>query len=164
MEFFSRKNGFTTIEVIIVIVVMVIIARVAYMKWINKPLVSVAAQAALLADDIRYAQNLSMSNGQHYQFVFNAPSANKYQILDGSSNPVRLSSGLTYNSLSSGITFSSISITPSATQIVFDARGRPYADDAATQPLTAQAVITLSSGNITKTVSVDKETGRVSVT
>lgn len=165
MEFSANEKGFSLIELIIVIMITAIVATVAYIKWASGPSFALPSQAELLADDLRYAQNLSMSRGQHYQFVFKSPAINKYQILDSNNNPVTLPSGFLSYTLSSGITFGAINISGATNppRIVFDGLGKPYSDIAATQPLTSTATIALIAGSQTKVVNVSDETGRISI-
>jgi len=163
MDFIRNTKGFTLIEFIIVITITLIIATVGFVKWISKPFFTVASGAELLADDIRYAQSFSMSRGQHYQIIFKSPSSNTYRILDASDNPITLSSGLLYNTLPAGVVFSSISIPNGSSEIVFDGLGKPYSDADTTLPFTTIASIAIASGTISKTITVDPETGRVSI-
>ena len=152
----GRTHGFSLIELVLVIVLLSIVATTASLRMGNSN-TSLGAQAEQLASDIRYTQSLSQTRGQRHCISFTASS---YTItnnncvtavaLPSSPNPVLLAGNITLAWTNNLITFSAL--------------GRPFTDAAATTALgPAAAVLTLSAGGDTLTVTVTPETGRVTV-
>jgi MSHA pilin protein MshC len=148
-------QGFTLIELVVVLVVLAIVAAMAAVRWSGAG-TNLGPQADQLASDIRYVQSLSQTRAQRYCIAF---TATNYTVtnnncatvvnLPTSANPVTISSGITLAFSNPLLTFSTL--------------GRPYTDAAATTPLAADATITLSAGGESMTVRVTPETGRVRV-
>jgi hypothetical protein len=116
----------------------------------------VGAQAEQLAADIRYTQSLAQTRAERHCIAFAATSYTVSHInctvavnLPTAANPVALAAGITL-------------VTGNAL-LVFNTLGRPFTDAAATTPLGAETVITLSAGGASRTVRVTPETGRVRV-
>ena len=150
-----KTTGFTLIELAIVIILLAILSAYASISFTDSP--NLYAQAKLLANDIRYAQSLSMTHGERYRFV--KLSSTSYAIQNGSSVNIVMSNGSTSVSFGAGIAFG----TPSGftSTIVFDSRGTPYADSNTT-PMSSTATIPLTKGNQTTSVTISPETGQVS--
>jgi hypothetical protein len=139
-----------------VITIGVILAIVVHLKWSNLS-IDLHAQAALLATDIRYTQNLSMT--QHQKFRLAKISSNTYQIQDGNNNPVTIPSRDTTTTLGRGITFGTLSgIT---NKIIFDSKGTPYNDATPSVPITNSVIIRLISKGEIVDIIIYPETGRV---
>lgn len=155
MERLLKARGFTLIELVIVIIILAVLAVVTYFKWSSTSL-NLPSQAALLATDIRYTQNLSMT--QHQRFRLAITSSTTYQIQNGSGVAVTIPTRGTTTTLASGITFGAR--TTITNKIIFNAEGIPY-DDSPEVPITANAVIPLVSGSETINVTIYPETGRV---
>ncbi|MDX1902416.1 MAG: GspH/FimT family pseudopilin [Gammaproteobacteria bacterium] len=153
-----KAAGFTLIELIIVIIIMSILATKAYFNW-SSATINLASQANQIAADLRYAQTLSMTTGQRYRFV--KMSSTTYQILNSAGTAIQLTSGGTTATLSSGITFGTLTNLPN-NLVAFDGKGVPYTDTGSPgTALASTAVINLSAGSNTTTVSIVPETGRV---
>jgi prepilin-type N-terminal cleavage/methylation domain-containing protein len=117
----QKPLGFTIIECVIVLVILTVLAASVYLVWPGRML-NVAAQAALLADDLRYAQLLSMANGGRYRLE--QTSATSYQITDSAGALISFPLHNSSITLGTGISFSS----PVNTLVVFDSLGVPYSD------------------------------------
>lgn len=159
---YSAKNkGFTLVELIIVLVIIIIISVTLMIRWPTN-IISLSAQAELLASDIRYTQNLAMTQGQRFSIVLNT-SANpgSYQIqYSNNGAPIQLPSGATTLVLGSGMTIQDPGAVLPNDYITFDTLGIPYIDNASTA-LAQNAPITIVSGSVTKTITVSPQTGRV---
>ncbi len=154
-------QGFTLIEVIMVIVILGILA---VMPLINMPSGSLTAdgQAQQLASDLRYTQSLAMTKAQRYRLVITS-GTRSYQILNTAGTAVRFASGNTTVTLSSGISFGTLTNLPN-NLIAFDGEGVPYSTTGSPgTPLSANAAIPLQSSGSTKTVIVVPLTGQVDV-
>lgn len=154
-KFKTKILGFTLVEFIIVLVLLGILAASVNILWPGR-IINLAAQASLLADDIRYTQSLAMTKGERYRLV--QISADRYQIANSSGVVVTFPLRDNPTVLGQGIGFTS----PIGTVVVFDSRGIPYSDT--NVPGTALAdplSFVLSSEGRSKTVTVFPETGRV---
>jgi len=154
----KRNTAFTIIELIVVMIIMAILATLVVSRWPGTK-ISLNAQAQQLASDIRYTQTLAMSRGGAYRLNV---TASNYSIttLSGTAvnNPITGSATVT---LGSGIT---ITISPTNLPnnlITFNTAGVPYVDTTETTALSSAAVITLTSGTNTKTITIQPTTGRV---
>lgn len=159
MDISSKQNGFTLIELIVVISLISILAAGVYLNWPGSTM-NLAAQTRQLANDLRYTQALSMTTGQRYRLV--RTSSNTYQILNSSGSAMVLM-GRTTITLASGITFGSLTNLPNSL-VAFNGLGAPYTDTGNPgTPLSTTATLSLTTNGETRTVSITPETGRVSV-
>lgn len=157
MERLNKNWGFSLLELIVVLLILGILATTTYFKWSKSPF-DLYSQVAMLANDVRYAQNLSMSRNE--RFCLAITSTNTYQIQNSSGNPVANANNNTTATLMSGVTFG----TPTniISKITFNTTGIPYTDTASPViPLTANAIIPLTANGQTTNVTIDPTTGRV---
>ncbi len=163
MKSYIQKNNsaFTLLELIVVIAITAILAAVATSVWPGTK-INLNAQAQQLASDIRYTQTLSMSRGANYQINF--INATTYNITDTNgivlNNPV---TGATSTSLSSQTNITRPPTNLPNNLISFDSEGAPYIDSNVSTPLNNPAVITLTSGTNSLTITIQPQTGRVSI-
>lgn len=151
----NKSNGFTLMELVIVILIIGILAVYPLIKWPGTT-VNVLATAQLVANDIRYAQTLSMSTETCYRLV--RLSSTSYHLTNGT-NTVLLPSGSTTMTFQSGITFGTWSPT---NLIAFSSSGIPESDACVT-PLTANATIPVTDGSVTNIITINQVTGMVTV-
>lgn len=157
----SRQNGYTLVEILMVVAISLILSVIAYMKWQGTS-VSLGAQANSLASDIRYTQTLSTSSGQRYRLVISSGSSS-YQILNSAGTAMILANGSTSVTLASGISFGTLSGLPN-NLITFDTKGVPYVSTGSPgTKLTTTASIPLVAGSNTITIYITQNTGRVLV-
>ena len=158
----QSMDGFTLIELALVIIIVSIIAVVALLQLSPAGNINLGAQAKQLASDIRYTQSLSMNKDQRYYLSITTAS-NTYQILNASGTAVILPMGNTTVTLNSGIAFGTLTNLPN-NLIAFDGKGAPYTSTGAGgTALSSTATIPLTSGGVTRTVSITPATGLVSV-
>ena len=156
----KRNTAFTLIELIVVILIAAILAAIAVARWPGGR-INLNATAQQLASDIRYTQTLAMSRAQDYRLNV---TASTYSITTGGgtavNNPITGSANV---ALPSGTT---ITISPTNLPnnlIAFDSQGIPYTDSTTAATLGSAAVITLTSNSLTTTVTIQPQTGRVTV-
>ena len=151
-------QGFTLIELIMVIIVVAILA-IGAMARLPDATLNLSAQAEQLAGDIRLAQSMAMTRGQRFGIKINANPANTYQIVDQNGN------GTVVHPVTGNTTAINLASTVATTNalIEFDGKGKPYIDVLTpATPLAGMAIITLTK-NGARTVTVEVETGKVSI-
>ncbi len=157
----QKTDGFTLIEVLMVIVVVSILAVIPFFSM-PAASINLDGQAQQLAHDIRYTQSLSMTKAQRYRLVITTGTSS-YQILNSAGTAVLLASGSTTVTLNSGISFGTLTNLPN-NMIVFDGDGVPYTDTGSPgTALSANASIPLQGSGSTKTVVIVPLTGKVNV-
>ncbi|NBJ15538.1 MAG: type II secretion system protein [Dehalobacter sp. 4CP] len=146
-----RKDGFTAIDLVMVIIIAGILAVTVAVKWPGKS-INIYAQADQVVQDIRYAQSLAMARattGQRYQIVFASTSYTITNNIGTIIKTVPLDTGLAFTS--NGFTGGYLS---------FDSLGRPYNG---TVRMTANLSVAVTGGGFTKTITVWRNTGAVEV-
>lgn len=159
MSALSRSRpprGFALIELVIVLLLVSVLVIAAGAGWPGGE-VNLDAQAQQLAGDIRYVQSLSMSRGQRFRINF---FNDRYNMSDRAgatiAHPVV---GVADVMFDTGITLATTN-----NFLVFNGKGVPHSDAALPgTPLGANAVVTLTRGADSRTLTVSRETGRVLV-
>jgi prepilin-type N-terminal cleavage/methylation domain-containing protein len=149
-------DGFTLIELVIVILIIGVISITVMPKWTASSL-GLEFEARRVLNDIRYAQALSITSGQRYRWV--QLSANVYQITNQAGTAIILPNGGTQLTLSNGVSFGALTNLPNSL-IAFNSQGVPYTTS--TTPgtaLAATASIPLTLNGVTRTVQINQQTG-----
>jgi len=155
----AKENGFTILEIVIVIIIVGILSVFASSRWGSTSL-STDGQGEQIANDIRYAQALAMTRNDRYRFV--RTSATTYQVLNSAGTAISLAGGTT-TTLGTGISFGAFTNLPS-NLVAFDGKGAPYTTTGSPgTALAATGSIPVTSGGNTSTVTITPQTGRVTV-
>ena len=133
----QAQNGFTTIELIMVIIIIGVIAATAVPKFTSMSVVSVGGAAEMIQADIRYAQELAMAVYEAKSVTF-ASGAGSYTTVDLETRelPSRVTIGNNFT-------------------VTFNPLGEPTAGGGGS--------VTVSAGGETGTIRVTNYTGKVSI-
>jgi prepilin-type N-terminal cleavage/methylation domain-containing protein len=159
----KQRNGFTLVELVIVILVITVLVAV----WVVIPIESnrLIGAANKLMFDLRYAQQIAISRQVSCGVSFNI-SGNSYFVYIGDTTTKATDPHtggeflVNYNSESEykGIRLVSTSF---GNLISFDYLGKPY--DSNGMILSIQGIVTLQSGSHTKTITIEPNTGEVKI-
>ena len=154
-----NRKGFTLIELVMVIVLLAILAKYAAPRLGNITATNAGAFTDKLRADIRYAQNLAMTQNRRYRVYFNgnpAPVAGYAVVNDANGNGTWGEAGefaanpAAGGNLSVSLTGQYAGITIAAGGFIeFNSLGAP----------TSAATVTVSPGN--QTVTITAQTGAV---
>lgn len=153
------ESGFTLVELVAIILLVGILAVTAIPRYLDKAAIDVSVMAEQLANDIRYAQSLSMTQGARHCIELNTGNA-RYRLRTGNSCATAVTHPVTGNG--NYINLANVSMAAaniSGSYIEFDGRGEPFTLVVST----SDAVITLNAGGQSRQVRVSPETGRVVV-
>ena len=133
----QAQNGFTTIELIMVIIIIGVIAATAVPKFTSMSVVSVGGAAEMIQADIRYAQELAMAVYEAKSVTF-ASGKGSYTTVDLETRelPSRVTIGNNFT-------------------VTFNPLGEPTAGGGGS--------VTVSAGGETGTIRVTNYTGKVSI-
>ena len=159
-------GGFTLIEVILVVLIIGIAAGVVVPMMSSAGSMQIRASVNMIAADLEYAKSMAISRGQPYSVVFDK-TAEGYQVVDQSNNPIPhpVKKGSYYVvNFQNDCRLDQVNIANAnfdgTSKVTFDYLGSPY--NGSGSPLNS-GVITLQSGSVTRTVSVEPVTGFISV-
>ena len=148
----ARMNGFTLLELVLVLVIMGTLAAFAVPR-ISPADNTLAAQADRLARELRHTQALALNQGR--TLVFDVQSATAYRVTFGGSTITDPATQQPYQvTLDNNVTLTGIDTG-------FDSLGRPFA---AGSLLDTARVFTLSGSSRTTRVTLSPVTGFVTVT
>lgn len=166
----NPRDGFTLIELVMVIVIMAVLAVTFFIRSKNDPL-TVSNAAERMADDIRYMRSLAMSTGKAHgiQFTVLNPQSeykdftgygfyvrNRYGTPESYSDPGHKSFVSLQNDLGGvgGV------VSPNDL-LVFDNDGLPYGDFALDDKIYSLLIIRFYKENSMKEINVVPNTGGV---
>lgn len=163
MHWRRGEEGWTLIELVLVVLLLVVLAVSVSVSLQNYGTIKLNGAARELASDIRFAQQLSMTQQVRHGVIF---TANTYTVFenDNTADPARNPMGGTDFTVDystgefQGITLSTV--LPGSV-VKFDSRGAPL--DGSNSALTAgNNTVTLSLSGVTPiTLTIQPNTGRV---
>ncbi len=153
-----RRNGFTLIELVMVLVLTGILAAIVIPRLGNMTSTNAASFTDKLRMDIRYAQNLAMMQNRRYRVYFNgsgggAPASGYIVVNDANGNGTWGEAGEIAQDPATGgnlnVTlnagqYAGITVTSTVNPIEFNSLGRP-SGGAATVTVTPAGSITISA-------------------
>ncbi len=154
------ENGFTLVEIIIVVVILSIAAMAAIPLMSSASDIQIRSAANLIAADLEYAKSMAISRGQDYSVVFDE-GANSYGIYKkGDTDPIPhpVKKGFDYvMNFSNDSRLGKVDITNinfgGISTVEFDCLGSP--DEGGS--------ITLNANGIAATITVEPVTGYISI-
>lgn len=147
----ADSQGFTLVEIIMVIVLIGILAVSVVPKLWDTSSLSLEGAAAMVAADIRYAQELAMGSYAAKKVEF-TQNSNTYTLKNSNESVIKTVE------LPSGVTVSSSDVT-----FEFNSLGEPQGCSGTCGTGCCDTVeLTAGGSSPPKTVSVDSDTGRVS--
>lgn len=163
----DKKQGFTLIELVMVLVIIGIIIITAVPKATTVPSIRLQAACQKIASDLRYAQEMSIA--QQVRFGISFDLVNEAYFVYRVSMATKARDPQTRNNFDISFTqlneFRGIDIasTNFSNKMEFDFSGAPY--DGNDVILSSQGIITLQTagGTYSKTVRIEPKTGKVSV-
>ena len=170
-QIFRNKDGFTLVEIIVVLVILVVAAVLAMPMLGSAADMQLRSAANMIAADIEYAKSLAITKQQNFSVVFSTASES-YEVRDQSGtavdNPRRpghpLSIVFTTDNRVSRVNIATADFDSDSSQAVtFDYLGSPYRGLTTANPLNSGQV-TLQSDALTMTVNVEPVTGYVTIT
>jgi prepilin-type N-terminal cleavage/methylation domain-containing protein len=154
----TKWNGFTLIEIIVVIVIISIAALLVIPMMSSAGDIQVRAAADMIAADLEYAKSMAVSKQKPYKVIFDT-TAESYRLEDDTgiiTHPVNTGKPYAVNfkadSRVSQVNIFSVDFG-GASQVKFDYLGSP--DNG--------GVVKLTAGGKTVTVAVEEATGFISV-
>jgi prepilin-type N-terminal cleavage/methylation domain-containing protein len=161
-----NRKGFTIIEMVMVIIIVAILAVVSIPRFESFYYIKLDGAAKRVLTDIRFTQQLSIARHENYKIVFTT-GTDIYQVQRVSDNVyatdpftrANLIVNFTTDPQHKGIDISATNLTAGTLQ--FDWQGIPY--NSTGVALTADASVTLTYKDNTKTIYVTPATGRVRV-
>ena len=158
------KNGFTLVEIIVVVIILAIAAVIAVPMISSGADMQVRAAANMISADMEYAKSMAITHQKNYSVVFDTAN-NSYQVHDPDgiiAHPMKSSSTFEVD-FGSDSRLNQVDISSadfdSASTITFDYLGSPLSG---VTPLNSGQVV-LQAGNFTMTITVEPITGYITM-
>ena len=164
-----KRQGFTLVEIIIVVVILAIASLMAIPMVSNAADMQVRSAANRIAADLDYAKGMAITHQQSYSVVFN-PSGESYQIQDESGTVIEhpVNPGNFVVNFSTDRNLSRVDIVDAdfdvdiSNAITFDYLGSPYHGIGTSTPLNV-GQIELNADNFTLYVKIEPVTGYITI-
>ena len=155
-----RRNGFTLVEMVVVLLLISIIAAAVFTRSISTGQINFVGQVEKIRSQIRYAQSMAMKRNEIWGFKSDGLSPSTYWMFTGT-NADRISNRRAFP----GEEANQVSLAPfevsMEASVYFDPFGKPYSPDAAT-PVANQLSIPVSGpGGQMRSIVIYGETGLV---
>lgn len=164
------QEGFTLIEIIVVVVILAIAALVAIPVFSTGADMQVRSAANKIAADLDYAKGMAVTHQENYTVVF-TPSTEGYQIQDETGTVIQhpMRSGNFVEDLDADRRLNRVNIVSAdfdsdiSNAVTFDYLGAPYSGTDTSSALNTGR-ITLQADTFTLYVDVEPVTGYVTIT
>jgi prepilin-type N-terminal cleavage/methylation domain-containing protein len=168
-----KLNGFTLVELIVVVVIISIAAVLAVPMLSSASSLQVKSAATMVAADLEYAKNMAISRQQNYAVIFDVTNSS-YQIQAETSpgtwevvtHPITPSKSFVIDfaaeSHVDSVTISSVDFNSNQT-ITFDYLGAPYSGQSTGAGLNGSGQISLQADSYSMTINVEPITGYVTI-
>ena len=161
----NTGNGFTIMEVIVVVVIIAIAAMIAVPMMTSAASVQIRSAASIIAADLEYAKSMAISSQKIHTVVFDK-STESYQIEDPNgiiNHPIK--KGFQYIvDFSNDRRLNKVDIYDvdfdTTNTVKFDYLGSPYNGDG--NPLNS-GIITIQAAGTPMTINVEAVTGFISI-
>ena len=155
MKIIRNNNGFTLLEVILVIIFISIFATIAVLRQ-PVPDVTIRSASQVLLSHIRYAQMRAMNSVEPWGIRYSGGS-DTYWLFEEATTNRKVFPGASDDSID--LSEDGISITQGDFTLRFDSWGVPVIEDAGFTFSDGQAILTLSTGIQGGNVTVIENTG-----
>ncbi len=164
------RNGFTLIEIIVVVVILGIAALLAVPMLSSAADTQLRSAANMMAADMEYARSMAISRQQNYSVVFDS-GTNSYEVQDSGgtvvAHPLNSAVGLSVvfgdDSRLDKVDITSADFDGFADEtITFDYLGSPYSGVGVGTSLMS-GTISLAAEGFTMTITVEPVTGYVTI-
>jgi MSHA pilin protein MshC len=153
----KKYSGFTLIEMVMVIMVIAILSIVV-INQLPAASINIGAEAQIMINNLRYTQALAMYTGQSYYLT--AASGSSYEIVNAGGTASVLAQGNTVRTFPTGVSFGPTNFPNGL--VGFNSHGQPTTDTSGTL-LTTVGTLSLTNGTTTMTITVQPETGRLTL-
>lgn len=151
----GKNDGFTLVEVVVVLVLMAIFATMAVSRQPNTDM-TLRANAEVLRSHLRYAQMRAMSTDSGWGIAYDSGTGAYYLFPQGTTQRITLP-GETQNSVD--LVSSGVAVTPGNFTLIFDSRGRPDTVNSTLTFNARQAALTLAKAGVSETITIFQNTG-----
>jgi prepilin-type N-terminal cleavage/methylation domain-containing protein len=160
-------EGFTLIEIVVVLILMSIIAATVLGRSITTEEIDLNAQTDRIANHIRYAQATAMKRTDTVWGIKSDATAKKYWLFSGTSpdtgeDPLP---GISYEAGVYRVDLAELGVDLSEFTLIFDRIGKPYTIDASSTPpvvaLENPLSINITNNAGTRSLTVIPETGLI---
>jgi prepilin-type N-terminal cleavage/methylation domain-containing protein len=167
------QNGFTLVEITVVLVLMAIISAYVIGRSINTEQIDLAAQTDKIRTQIRYAQSTAMKRSNRIWGIKSDTSTNQYWLFSvpipvGANDENQAGNQIIFpGERNKKISLADLGIDDmTGFTLFFDRIGKPYnaytdEGDPSNAPLNSDLDITVSAGGRTRNITVIPETGLV---
>ena len=158
------QNGFTLVEILIVVVILAIAVGMAVPMFSGAADFQLQSGANMIAADFEYAKSMAISTQQRHGVIFDTDTETYSVVKDTNDTPLwhPVKKGFRYTiDFSADSRLKNVDLQTAPDRIYFDSMGNPL--NASFAPLTAAATITLeqTGGGSTATITVEPVTGYI---
>lgn len=165
-----KKNGFTIIELVIIIVIIGITAVVISVSFNPNKTIRLDTAAKKIALDLQYCRSMALTQSKWYGISFQINPLNSYSAYqtDGITDTTLDDPSSTGNNFNinisgnySGVLISAVNIE-GGSKVEFNPLGVPFTDKNGSS-ITTAGTITLEYSGLTKTINITPNTGFISI-